>query len=180
MKARMQFNYAERWRIAHSVKERAAQKRLRSILLNSLIAVLALGLLTLPWAWQYVLEHKLEKVENQIVYYHEVEVALNDIDRLEGKLSRMSNFLKMTEGNSKNPREVISKIRNLLPEGANITTFALQADNSLQLGVILTGPTDLAKLWINFRDSGLFDDFNLDTVSLRDEVNRLDLTLKLK
>jgi len=179
MKERSQFNYAQRWRISNSGNERATQKRIRGFVMFSLIGFLVVGLFAVPWIWQFALRHELEQVEAKIAYYHDVEITLAEIGQLEAQLAQMNNFLGLTAEKSKNPREVITQMRTLLPAGTTITSFSLQADYSVQLGVFLPGPIDLAKLWINLRDSGLFTDFDMNTVSLTDEEKRLNLTLKL-
>jgi len=180
MKERTQFNYAQRWRIEHSSHKRAAQKRKRGIVVLAMLCIVTVAILALPWAWQFMLKYRLVNIEKQIDYYHEVAVTLEDISRLKGEAARMNSFLEVAQQNSKKPREVLSQVSKLLPAGTTVTSFALQADNSIQIGVVLSGPVDLARLWINFRDSGLFTDFDMNTVSLKNDVQKLNLTLKMK
>lgn len=180
MKERTQFNYAQRWQIEHSSHKRAAQKRNKGIVIVTMLSIVTLVILALPWAWQFMLKYRLDTIEKKIVYYQEVAVTLQEIDRLKSEIGGMNSFLDTVQKNSKKPREVLAKITQLLPAGASVTSFSLQADNSVQIGVVLPGPVDLARLWINFRDSGLFTDFDINAVSLTDEVQRLNLTLKLK
>ncbi|NLI91835.1 MAG: hypothetical protein GX434_06380 [Peptococcaceae bacterium] len=180
MKERAQFNYAQRWRIEQSGNKRLTQKRKKSIFAFTLISFLVVALLASPWVWQFILNYQLDKIEQSITAYHDVAVTMEDVDRLKGEIARMNSFLAISQGKSKKPREVLTQINKLLPTGTTVTSFSLQADNSVQINVDVPGPVDLAKFWMNFRDSGLFTDFDMKTVSLTDEVQHLSLTLKLK
>lgn len=180
MKERTQFNYAQRWRIEHSKEKRTSKKRKRGILSFVLLSLFGAALLALPWIWQFKLHYQLGKVEERIISYREVADTLGEIEMHKAEIARMDNFIKTAEGRSKNPRAIRTQIDNLLPAGTTVTSFTLQADNSVQLGLVLAGPADVAQLWTKFRDSGLFTDFDLPTVSLTDEVKNLNLTLKIK
>jgi hypothetical protein len=180
MKERTQFNYAQRWRIEHSGPKRSTQKRARSAIVLTLLSFILFSVLALPWIWQFVLDHNLTKIEERIVYYQEVAVTLENIDRLEKEIEGKNNFLEVVKGRAKDPREVLTQISTLLPTGTTVTSFALQADNSVQIGLVIPGPVDLAKLWINFSNSGMFTGFDLQSVSLVDQAQTHTLTLKMK
>ena len=180
MKERTQFNYAQRWKIEHSREKRTLNKRKRGILSFVLLSLFGAALLALPWVWQLKLHYQLGKVEEKIVSYREVDATLQEIEMYKAEINKMDNFIRTAEGRTKNPKAIRTQIDSLLPAGTTVTFFTLQADNSVQLGLVLAGPGDVAQLWTKFRDSGLFVDFDLTTVSLTDEVKNLDLTLKMK
>jgi hypothetical protein len=180
MKERIQFNYAQRWKAEQSGRKRMNTKKQKDFLLGGLCGLLAAALLASPWIWQEILHYRLAKIEQSIAVYHEVAATLNEVDGLQAQISGMNSFRQTAGTQSKKPRDVLTKIEKLLPAGATVNTFSLQADNSVQIGLEVKGPTDLAKLWMNFRDSGLFTDFDMKSVSLTDEVQHLSLTLKLK
>lgn len=180
MKERTQFNYAQRWKIEHSSHNRAKRKRNRGILTLTIVSVLVIAVLVSPWVWQSMLHYKLDQVDENIKVYHEVAATVEKIEELKAKEMRLDHFLQTIEENSKNPRRVISEITKLMPQGTIVNSYTLQADNTVQIGLVLLGPIDVAKLWINFRDSGLFVDFDLMNVSLADDKQNLSLTLSLK
>ncbi|RNC29308.1 MAG: hypothetical protein AWM53_00661 [Candidatus Dichloromethanomonas elyunquensis] len=180
MKEKKQFNYAQRWRIEHSGINRSTHKRKTSIYFLTLIGVFVAALLASPWIWQFILTYQLNTIEQKIAVYHDVASTLEEVDSVKDEITKMNNFLGIAQTKSKKPWEVLTQINRLLPSGTVVTSFSLQADNSIQINVDVPGPVDLAKFWMNFRDSGLFTDFDMKTVSLTDQVQHLSLTLELK
>jgi hypothetical protein len=180
MKERTQFNYAQRWRIEHSSRRQAQKKRKLGILASAFLLFLLAVLLALPWIWQYKLKYDLSKVEKRIEYYHEVEITLQELESLQAEIARMESFLNTAKAKAKNPEAILGQITDLLPAGTEVTSYALGADYFVQINLVLAGPLDVAELWKKFRDSGLFLDFDLNSVSLTDEVKTLSLNLKMK
>lgn len=180
MKERKQFNYAQRWMLEHSKEKNISKKRKRSIFFLSVLSFLLVAVLASPWLWQIKMSYELKNIEESIKNYNEVANTLKDIEKLNSKVTGMNRFVKTTEEHSKNPRAILSLITELLPAGTSVTSFSLQADKSVQIGIVVPGAVDVAKLWINFRDSGLFVNFDFQTVSLTDNTQNLSLTLKLK
>ena len=180
MKERMQFNYAQRWRIEHSGSKQSTQKQARSAIVLTLFSLILFSVLAFPWIWQFVLDHNLKKTEERIVNYHEVAVTLEKIDRLKKEIEGKNNFLQVVKGKAKDPRDVLSQISTLLPTGITVTSFDLQSDNKVQIELVIPGPVDLAKLWINFLDSEMFTDFDLKSVSLVDQAQTQKVTFKMK
>ncbi|HHV63656.1 MAG TPA: hypothetical protein GXX46_01045 [Peptococcaceae bacterium] len=179
MKERTQLNYAQRWRIEQSGKRQASQKRRLGNIFFAMLLILVILVGVFPWLWQYKLQHDLVKVEGRIKDYHEVEAVLLELERLQAEIAGMESFLRSAEARAKDPQIVLEQITALLPAGTVITSYNLNADYSVQIGLVLPGPVDVAKLWASFRDSGLFVDFDLNSVSLTDEVKTLNLTLKM-
>jgi Tfp pilus assembly protein PilN len=180
MKEKKHLNYAHRWKMKLGNDRRTLGGKKRGRIIATVLSLLLLVLLTLPWTLQLKYKYELKKVEKSIEYYADTAVILQEVEELESKVARMSAFRKIAEEKSKNPQQVLRQINNLLPAQTTVSSFSLQADNSVSLGLALAGPVDVAKLWMNFRDSGLFVDFDLTAVSLTDDVQRLNLTLKLK
>jgi Tfp pilus assembly protein PilN len=180
MKERKQFNYAHRWKIELGNDKQTLEKKKRRIIIPTVVSLLLVALLILPWTLQLKYKYELEKVEESIEYYAETAVTLGKVEELEAEVARMGTFIKITEEKSKKPRQVLVQINKLLPAGTTVSSFSLQADNSVQLGLVLSSPVDVARLWTNFRDSGLFIDFDIKAVSLTDDVQKLNLNLKLK
>jgi len=133
-----------------------------------------------PWLWQIKLQYSLNQIESNIKDYQDVAGICAEISQLQTQASNMNNFRQMLETKKKDPRVIMNNIRKLLPAGATIMSFSLQADNSVQINITVAGPVDLAKLWVSFRDSGMFEGFDMCAVSLADQVQTLNLSLKLK
>jgi type IV pilus assembly protein PilN len=81
---------------------------------------------------------------------------------------------------SRDPGTTLNKMKDFLPVGSLVNNFTLSADNSMVISVTLSGPLDVAKLWTSLRDSNLFETFDIQTVSLQDQKQTLNLSLKLK
>ncbi len=180
MTERTQFNYAERWNLRFYLNKRLRKQRIRFTLSAVAISLFVLLALALPWIWQYKVEYELAKVESAISPHSSVAAALTETERLQAEINKMEAFLKTIEQRAKNPQEIMGQLHKLLPAGAKVTSFALQADYALQISVIVPGPVDTAKLWISFRDSGWFTEFDLNSVPLTDQEHNLNLNLKLK
>ncbi len=180
MKERVYFNYAERWKLRFDIEHYHRRKRRKSFAVVVTACLAVTLIFALPWVWQFKLDYDLRKTEESIVSYSEVATVLQELDMLKTEIAIMENFLQTAEDQSKNPRVVLEQVEKLLPEGTTIGSFSLQADNSLQLGMTLLGPPEVASLWINLRNSGLFEDFDIKTVSLVDQTQSINLTLKFK
>lgn len=180
MKERVYFNYAERWRLRFDIEHYHRRKRRKSLAVVVTACITVALLFALPWLWQFKLDYDLLKTEESILSYSEVATVLQELDMLKTEIAIMEDFLQTTEEQSKNPRIVLEQVRELLPEGTTISSFSLQTDNSLQLGMTLLGPPEVASLWINLRNSGLFEDFDIKTVSLVDQTQSINLSLKFK
>lgn len=180
MKDRRYFNYAERWKLRFDTEHYYRKKRRKSLAMVVTACLAIVFVFALPWLWQIKLDNDLRITEEKIVSYSEVANVLQELDRLNKDIAVMEKFLQTTQENSKNPRIVLEQVSKLLPEGTTIGSFSLQADNSLQLGMTLLGPPEVASLWINLRNSGMFEDFDIKSVSLVDESQSINLTLKIK
>lgn len=180
MKEKRQLNYAQRWRIELYGSKCIDKINKRKIFALVLFGILFFTLLTLPWVWEYKLKYDIDKAEKSVSLYDEANRIIHEKETLEADLSKFLSFLNAAEKNSKNPKEVFMQIKKLLPAEAKINSFSFQTDYSVQISLILNGPADVADLWVNFRDSGLFVDFDMETVSLIDNNQNLNLTLKLK
>jgi len=81
---------------------------------------------------------------------------------------------------SRDPGAILDKLKNFLPAGTLVNSIALSSDNSMVISVTVSGPMDVARLWTNLRDSNLFETFDIQTVSLQDQKQTLNLSLKIK
>ena len=179
MKERIAFNYAQRWKIAQQSASRlSGGKRINVPLLIGFLAIAAFVLS--PWIAQYWMQHNLSMIERNISDYEDVAAVTLQVSELQSQVSDMNGFLQTLESKKKDPQGIINQITKLLPAGAELTSFSLEVDNAVQMTVVVDGPVDLAKLWVSFRDSGMFEGFDINSVSLIDEKQTLDLSFTLK
>lgn len=180
MKEKKYFNYNERWKLKFDSEHHYREKRSKTIAFFVTACIAITFLFTLPWIWQYKLSIDLGKTEERIIAYNEVEKVIQEQDRLQADIAKMESFLRTIEDRSKDPRATLEQLEKLLPVGTHVRAFSLLADHSIQIGLVLSGPPEVAKLWVNLRNSGLYEDFDFPSVSLADQSQSIDLTLKLK
>ena len=180
MKEKNVFNYAERWKLRFDSDYYHRRKRSKKTAIYITAGIALVILFALPWIWQYKLNSDLTKIQERIIAYNEVQIVLQELDELRTDIGKMEEFLRITEESSKNPRDTLEQLKGLLPEGTEIGAFSLQADYSIQVGMVLLGPPEVAELWVNLVNSGLYEEFDMQTVSLVDQPQSINLTLKLK
>jgi len=179
MKDRTEFNYAQRWKNTIIGESRSFPCIWIRVLLFC-AGLLIVAFVAFPWVWQHKLDKELKALEQRLADYQDVALARNEVQQLEAQIAAMDLFVKMVEGKAKNPRLVIDKVTKLLPKETKVTSFSLGSDNTVQMNITVSGPVDLARLWTAFNNSGIFETLDLSTVSLVDEVQTLNLALKLK
>ncbi len=179
MKEKIYFNYAERWNLRFDIDHYHSRKRRKSVATVVIVGMAVSLLFVLPWFWQFKLDNDLIKTEESIVSYSEVAAVLQEFDKLKIDITIMESFLQTIDEQSKNPQIILEQFEKLLPEGTAIGSLSLQPDNSLQIGMTLLGPREVASLWINLRNSGMFEDFYIDYVSFEDQSQSINLTFKL-
>ena len=177
MKERKQFNFAPRWK--EFLRGRPRKKKSQWIL-GFFACILAGALLFLPWAGEFYLDNQLKEVSADLSAYQEIAQANSRREMLNAELARQDGFLQMVHEKQLDPEQLLSQIMDLLPPETRLTSFALQEERTVQLNIVLSGPADVARLWVSLRDSGMFENFDLTAVSLLDQSQPLSLSLKLK
>ena len=180
MKEKRYFNYTQRWKLRFDDGYYHGKKRRKTMAIMIAASAAVIIIFALPWLWQFKLNYDLKKTEQNIIAYREVATVREELDRLKADISQMENFLHTTEERSKDPKATLEQLVKLLPEGTQVGAFSLQADHSIQVGLVLRGPQEVARLWINIRNSGLYEGFDMQSVSLVDQSQSINLTLKLK
>jgi type IV pilus assembly protein PilN len=88
--------------------------------------------------------------------------------------------IDLIEKSTRDPGPVLDKLQKLLPQGTTVKSFSLQADNSVALSVTIPTPVDVARLWTSLRDSGMFLNVDMQTLSLQDKAQDFSFALKFK
>ncbi|MGI5901934.1 MAG: hypothetical protein ACOX7U_05615 [Desulfitobacteriia bacterium] len=172
MKERTQFNFAQRW------EEEEVSRQRRKGLVTVLVLLIGIILLA-PWIIPFAIDKKLTVIDDRIANYSEFDPLIVQVETLKEQITRLENFIQVVEKNTKNPRTIRAEILKVLPPGIDITSLNLNSDYTIQLGVAVIGPVNLANLWKNFNDSELFSGFDIQTVSLTEEEQNLSFTLKM-
>jgi len=180
MNERTQFNFALRWEIEAGSGKQPVRRKL-SVVVRIIAVFFAVIILASPWVWQQKLALDLERIEASIQSYNEVAAVMAENDRLRSLITDQRSFLELgTKGSISNPAVVRSQIGGFLPGDTQVTSFLLQVDNTVQLQLILPESVNIRSLENIFINSGRFDSFDIQTISLNDRGQTLNLALKLK
>ncbi|NLM21166.1 MAG: hypothetical protein GX207_05385 [Peptococcaceae bacterium] len=179
MKERKQLNFAQRWKIAQrNLSPLAGSKRLWGPLLVCLGLVVVLALT--PWLWQYKLGYRLKQLERNMADYQDVAALDLEVTELQTQLAKMNTFQQIIIEKKKDPQVIIEGITKHLPLGSRMLSFALEDENTIQITVILNEPSDITQLWGSLSNSDMFMELDISSVSMLEEQQILNLTLKLK
>jgi type IV pilus assembly protein PilN len=132
-----------------------------------------------PWAWEYKLRQDIQRINADIQELNEVDTKVNQLNVLKEQIDKQKQIQQLISS-TRDPGTVLDKLKTLLPVGTLVNSLALSGDNSMIISVTVPGPIDVATLWINLRDSKMFETVDIQTVSLQDQNQTLNLSLKLK
>lgn len=179
MQEKLQFNFALRWE-QKRVKEQAQKRKSKKTAVLGIAAFIVVGLIgSAPWAWEYKLRQDLGKVNTEIQELSAIDSEVRQINSLKDQIEKKKQIEQMIRS-SRDPGTILDKLKNFLPVGTLVNSIALSSDNSMVISLTVSGPMDLARLWTNLRDSNLFETFDIQTVSLQDQKQTLNLSLKIK
>ena len=156
---------------------RIRPKTLAALIAGILVLTLAAAA---PWLWEYKLDRELADLNRKIAAFGRIESKVQRLIVLQTQKAKEQQLLEAVKKNTKDPGPLLDQLSKLLPQGTKVSTFSLQADNTLNLSVSLPTPVDVARFWSSLRDSGLFQEVEIKIVSLEDKAQELALTLKLK
>jgi len=181
MREKREFNFALSWEQV----QRKPRSRLLGLERNVFLgiagtAVLALGLALTPWLWEYKLQADLTQINGKISQLSQVDRLWQEVKSLQKQVQNQTDLLSLMQKNSSDPGALWNKLGQYLPPGTVINSFAFESGNTLKLTISVPTPIELAQLWVNLRDSNLFENIDIQTVSLEDKVQTLNLNLKLK
>lgn len=182
MRHKYNFNFAAAWE-AQLRKEASGGKfrfQTKEIIVSVCIAISLALVLSLPWIWNYRLGLELTKTNHLIVGLSNIDEQVRKLNLLKSQVQNLKNVSELTVQSTHDPGPVLEKLRLLLPLGTTVKSFSLQADNSISLAVSIPTPVDVARLWTSLQNSNLFQSVEIQTISLIDQSQDFNLSLKLK
>jgi len=139
-----------------------------------------IGLLASPWAWDYKLSYDAAKLEEQIDALGDINQEVQKRDALLAQVQGQEQIRDLAANTTQDPGKILADLGQYLPPGTTVTNFSLRADNTFTVGLSVPTPVDVARLWVSLEESGLYEGVNIQTVSLEDKSQTLNLYLQLK
>lgn len=182
MREKKDFNFALRWaKVQEHQDEGYQSSRKRKMILGIGGGILALILLGgAPWLWSYKIKSDLNVVNQKIGALSEVDKQVRAIDALNAQMQNQKQMSNLVQENTLDPGPLFEKLKKLLPAGTTISAFSLQPDKSVTMTLSVPTPVDVARFWLSFENSGLFEKVDIKAVSLEDKTQNISLDLKLK
>ena len=182
MRRKNNFNFTLVWE--NKLKKEASggnfQLKAKNIVTLVSVAIVIILIGSLPWIWNYKLGYDLAKIHQRIIGLNDIDKQVQSLNSLKKQVQNLKNVIDLTGKSTRDPGPILEKLRLLLPMGTTIKSFSLQADNSLSLSVSIPTPVDVARLWTSLLNSNLFQNVDIQTVSLIDQSQDFNLSLKFK
>lgn len=180
MREKKEFNFAQRWVDGLARKTQNPNSWKTKAMLWGTVSLLFLGVIgSAPWLWEYKVNRDITLVEQQISALGEIPKQVNQLKALKAQAEGQQQLLDLMQKSTRDPGPILEKLKKNLPAGAAVNTFSLK-ENTVTMGVSVPTPVDVARLWISMRDSGMFQEVDIQTVSLQDKAQTLNFNLKLK
>lgn len=180
MREKKEFNFAQQW-IDGLARENESPKSWKSKAVlwgaGTLLIVAVVG--SAPWLWEYKVKRDITLVEQQIAALGEITNQVNQLKTLKVQAEGQQQILDLMKKSTRDPGPILEKLKKTLPIGTVVNTFSLQ-ENALTMVVSVLTPVDVARLWASMNDSGMFQEVDIQTVSLQDKAQTLNMNLKLK
>ncbi|TGE34196.1 hypothetical protein [Desulfosporosinus sp. Sb-LF] len=180
MREKVQFNFAARWEAEMATVFAPAgsfRRPSRIIVLGASGGIVLLVLACLPWGYHYKLNYDLQAVNQKISAMLPVELQVKKLNDLKTKVQAEKQFLETVINDNYDPIIVLNQLKTLLPAGTEVHSFAFGSDKKVNISLTVTGPLDLARLWVSLQNSGVFEGVNIQSVSLEEKVQNLSLSL---
>lgn len=180
MREKREFNFAQRWFEGLARESESPKKWKTKALLwgtGSLLILVVVG--SAPWLWEYKVKRDITLVEQQISALGEITNQVKRFKSLKNQVDGQLQLLDLMKKSTRDPGPILEKLKKTLPIGTVVNTFSLQ-ENALTMVVSVPTPVDVARLWASMNDSGMFQEVDIQTVSLQDKAQTLNMNLKLK
>lgn len=180
MREKKEFNFAQRWVDGLARETQNPNSWKTKAMLWGTVSLIFLGVLgSAPWLWEYKVKQDITLIEQQIASLGEIPKQVNQLKALQVQAKGQQQLLDLMQKSTRDPGPILEKLKKTLPIGTVVNTFSMQ-ENALTMGVSVPTPVDVARLWISMRDSGMFQEVDIQTVSLQDKAQTLNFNLKLK
>ena len=180
MRGKIEFNFAQRW-LESLARETSNHSKLKfKIITWGIGSLLILGVIgRTPWLWDYKVSRDIALVEEKISSLREIANQVSQLKSLKAEVEGEQQTLNLIQKTTHDPGPILEKLKSMLPVGTVVNSFSLQ-ENNVALSVSVPTPVDVARLWVSLRDSGMFQEVDIQTVSLQDKVQSLNFNLMLK
>jgi Tfp pilus assembly protein PilN len=180
MKGKIEFNFSERW-VENLTRETVGTSKLKAqFVAGGIFSLIILGIIGItPWVWNYKVSRDISQVEEKISSLSEITNQVSQLKTLKAEAEREQQTIKLIQQTTHDPDRILEKLKSTLPPGTVVNSFSIQ-DNNVTLSVSVPTPVDVARLWISLRDSGMFQEVDLQTISLQDKQQSLNFNLQLK
>lgn len=180
MREKREFNFAQQWEAGLARETQNPHSWKTKALIWGVGSLIFLGVLgSGPWIWEYKVKRDVALVEQQIFPFGDIAKQVVRVKTLTAQAEEQQQLLNLMQKNTRDPEPVLEELKKTLPLGSIVNTFSLQED-ALTMGVSVPTPVDVARLWVSLRDSGMFQEVDIQTISLQDKVQTLNFNLKLK
>ncbi|WP_425807595.1 PilN domain-containing protein [Desulfitobacterium sp. Sab5] len=182
MREKKDFNFVLRWEQVQAVQSGVHQTRQkRRWITTGVSGVLLLVLAgSAPWIWSFKLQYDMQATNQKISALSAVDQQYRKIDSLKAQMQNQQQIQNLVQQNTVDPGPLFEKLKVLLPAGTTVSSFSLQQDKSVKMTLSVPTPVDVARFWLSFQNSGLFEKVDIKTVSLQDKIQNISLELKLK
>ncbi|AGA69892.1 hypothetical protein Desdi_2468 [Desulfitobacterium dichloroeliminans LMG P-21439] len=180
MQDRLQLNFAQRWREKQKEPLKAARRKTRRILTGIGVGMVIAALGSMPWLYEYRLAVEADVLDQKITSLQDVDILVYQLEDLESRLGAQEQLLGLIAEGRKNPSEVLNRLQQQLPTGAILVSFTMDKDNSFKASITFPSPVDAANFWLGMMGSNYFETKDLDTLSLEDKEQTLNMEFKLK
>lgn len=179
MQEKHDFNFALRWE-QQRLKDLRQKREFTKIIRWGILGLAIVGFLgSIPWLWEYKLMQDLQSIDLKIQTLNTLDAEVKQRDDLKDQIEEKKQLQELISS-TQDPAPVLNRLQSLLPAGSFVDSLTLSEENRMVIRVTVSGPVDVATLWINLRDSQLFEAVDIQTVSLQDQNQTLNLALKLK
>lgn len=174
-----QLDFLDRW---ENEKFRASGRSVYTT--PKYIALYACGVLVIcllassPWLYALKLNQNIAQLNQQIAGFNTEKQKIGQLNQLKKQVDEGNQILSIYNQSKLNPNDVFLKLMPLLPNGTTVSSLTIQEDKSFQISLNIPTPIDVLRVWVSLQDSGLFQSIDINTISLQDKPQTLDLTLK--
>lgn len=177
MREKTQFNFALRWQQSDPEARRKRQLRQRMTWGIAGVVVILFCVMA-PLAWIFELQLQQNNLQKNILALNSINALSQKANLLVAEVDNQKKVLEVAKVSSHDPQALLEQLSKFLPQGAIISSFSLKED-VVNMKIGLPTPIDVARLWTSLKDSHLFTDVDLQTLSLADKPQTLNLNLKL-
>ncbi|MGE4271563.1 MAG: fimbrial assembly protein [Desulfitobacterium sp.] len=180
MQDRRQLNFAQRWREKQKEPLKAARRKSRRILAGIGVGMVVAALGSVPWLYEYRLAVEADVLNQKIASLQEIDTQVYQLEVLVSRIDAQEQLLGLITEGRKNPSEVLNRLQQQLPTGATLVSFTMDKDDSFKASITFSSPVDAANFWSGMMGSDYYETKDLDTLSLEDKEQTIDMEFKFK